>query len=92
MAEIDTESKKKQSKSTTPSKPKRKSSRVSEILIVVFVLAGTLLALVEMGTNVANELEDQQAAVSAPQAQPTATATLTPEELQKILREELQTD
>ena len=64
-----------------------------EYLIVAFVVVGTLLVLAEMGTNVINDLESQRAnAISVPQAGPTATATLTPEELQKILRENTQTD
>ena len=60
---------------------------------MIFVLIGALLALAEMGTNVINELESQNAnAISVPQAQPTATPTLTPAELQKILRENTQTN
>jgi hypothetical protein len=91
MAESETEDK--QSKLTAQSKSKRKSGRLSEVLIVAFVLVGTLLVLVEMGTNVVNELESQRAnAISSPQLQPTATATLTPEELQIILRENSQTN
>jgi len=62
-------------------------------VVVIFVLIGTLLALVEMGTNVANEMESRSAnAISAPQPEPTATPTLTPAELQKILRENTQTN
>jgi len=62
-------------------------------VVVIFVLVGTLLALVEIGTNVVDEMESRSAnAISAPQPQPTATATLTPEELQKVLQENTQTN
>ncbi len=59
-------------------------------MVVTFVVATTLLVLGEMGTNLVNELDGRGIAViSAPQVQPTVTATptLTPEELQEILRQ-----
>ncbi|MBP7960381.1 MAG: hypothetical protein KBG20_04975 [Caldilineaceae bacterium] len=57
---------------------------------MTFVVATTLLVLAEVSTNVVNELDGQGIAIiSAPQVQPTVTATptLTPEELQEILRQ-----
>lgn len=66
---------------------KNKTGGIADYLLIVFVLVTAVLILAEIGGNVSNELEYQHAVVSTPQVQPTATATLTPEELQKILRE-----
>lgn len=65
---------------------KNKIGGIVDYLVIAFVLVTTVLVLVEIGGNVGNELE-YRGAISTPQMQPTATATLTPEELQKILRQ-----
>ncbi|MCB0047395.1 MAG: hypothetical protein KDD92_18360 [Caldilineaceae bacterium] len=65
---------------------KNKIGRITEYLVIAFVLATTVLVLMDIGGNVSNELASRRI-ISTPQIQPTATATLTPEDLQEILRE-----
>ncbi|MCB9137579.1 MAG: hypothetical protein H6642_04430 [Caldilineaceae bacterium] len=70
---------------------KNKTGRISEYLVIAFVLATTMLVLTEIGGNISNELASRRI-ISTPQIQPTATATLTPEDLQEILRESSPSD
>ena len=87
MAQSETQE---QNKPTTKNNLTRSDS-TSKLLIVVFVVIGILLALTEIGSNVMNDLESHRAnTINASHTRPTATPTLTPEELQKILQEDNQ--
>lgn len=84
MAQSETQE---QNKPATKSNLTRKNS-ANKLLTIAFVTIGTLLALTEISSNVLNELDSRRAnALNASQTWPTATPTLTPEELQKILQE-----
>ena len=87
MAQSETQE---QNKPTTKSNLTKNNS-ANKLLIVAFVVLGTLLALTEISGNVMNDLESRSAnSINASQTWPTATPTLTPEELQKILQENSQ--
>jgi hypothetical protein len=69
---------------------KAKNGRVGELLILAFVIAGVLLVLAELGTNVAAELENYRTSadtVIRDPATPTPIPTLTKEEYEQYLRE-----
>jgi hypothetical protein len=70
-------------------KSKTKTGRMSELIILAFVIAGTLLIFAELGVNVANELDSYQNSNTSIQKGPTPTPipTLTREEYEQYLKE-----
>jgi hypothetical protein len=67
---------------------KNKTGRITDYLVIAFVLAASVLVLAEIGGNVSNELETWQAnAVEITHPTPTPLPTLSPEEYDKLMND-----
>jgi hypothetical protein len=63
-----------------------KTGRITDYLVIAFVLAASVLVLAEIGGNVNNELETRQANAEITHPTPTPLPTLSPEEYDQLMQ------
>lgn len=66
-------------------KSKNKSKQIIEIILIVIIILSVGLIIVEMGTNLSNEITSQEQRVTTvEEVEPTPVPTLTAEEKQDL--------